>query len=104
MLFSTLMTGQTLQESDAAYSNELIASWYERHNLIDDMNELGYEVDLYATDISDAIASLPRPCAEHPFCETEHRPGGNGIDAGRVCSLYRDAPWILKPFFLVLHR
>ena len=56
------MTGQTLQESDAAYSNELIASWYERHNLIDDMNELGYEVDLYATDISDAIASLPAVC------------------------------------------
>lgn len=96
--FSTLMTGQTLQESDAAYSNELIASWYERHNLIDDMNELGYEVDLYATDISDAIASLPGRVRNIHSARPNIDPVGT-VSTLVKCSLYRDAPWIFKPFF-----
>ena len=60
-------------------------------NLIDDVNELGYEVDLYATDISDAISSLPGRVQNVHSVKPNVDPAG-AVASLVKCSLYRDAP------------
>lgn len=93
---STLLTGRALGPDDASYSTPLIAEWYTQHNLLDDIKEQGWSVDLYATDIYDAIGALPEKVDNVKPLDYE-------IDAPAAlsmlvkCALYRDLPWALKP-------
>ncbi|MDO4443879.1 MAG: sulfatase-like hydrolase/transferase [Slackia sp.] len=95
---STLLTGRTLTSDDASYSTPKIAEWYTEHNLLDDIREQGYEVDVYATDIYDAIGALSEKANNIKPLDFE-------VDALPAvaslvkCSLYRDSPWLLKPAF-----
>lgn len=95
---STFLTGRSLGENDEAYSNELIRSWYTEHNLLDDIGEQGYQVDLYATDIYDAIGALSDKAANvKPLERAIDEPAA--VSMLLRCALYRDAPWALKPWF-----
>lgn len=93
---STLLTGRTLGSDDPSYSTRLIADWYTQHNLLDDIAAQGYSVDLYATDIYDAIGALSEKAGNiKPLtCEID-RPAALAMLV--KCALYRDLPWALKP-------
>lgn len=93
---STLLTGRSLGPDDASYSTCLIADWYTQRNLLDDIAERGYTVDLYATDIYDAIGALEEKVGNiKPLsCEID-RPAALAMLV--KCALYRDLPWALKP-------
>lgn len=93
---STLLTGRTLGPDDASYSTSLIADWYTQHNLLDDIAAQGYRVDLYATDIYDALAALSEKA--HNVHALEYAVDAPAAVAELVkCALYRDLPWAFKP-------
>ena len=93
---STLLTGRSLAADDASYSTRKIADWYTQPNLLDDIAAQGYAVDLYATDIYDAIGALEAKAGNiKPLaCEID-RPAALAMLV--ECALYRDLPWALKP-------
>lgn len=94
-----LLTGKTptFGQSFAEYR----ATMYQESTLLDDMEALGYSIGVYSDSIlqgTDYIAHQTENI--HPLGETE----SNFNDVGAVatlwkCSLYRDAPWMVKPFF-----
>lgn len=95
---ASLLTGQSLDEHDDSFSTSLIIDWYTQHDLIDDINAQGYETDLYATDIHDAIGALSEKVENIKQLENEiDYPSAIAILL--KCSLYRDMPWLLKPPF-----
>lgn len=96
---ASMLTGRTLENSDEAFSNSLIRSWYREDNMLDVIHEQGFESDIFTTDVNngivplvekadnvkkvDFVASIPTAVAEL-----------------WKCSLYRDMPWLLKaPFW-----
>lgn len=93
---SALLTGQTLSQDDESYSTSLIAEWYTQHNLLDDIKAQGYEVDLYATDIYDAIGALSEKAGNIKPIDYEIDPLP-ALASLLKCSLYRDLPWAFKP-------
>lgn len=95
---ASMLTGQIPDENDDAFSVPLIIDWYTQHGLIDDINAQGYETYLYATDIYDAIGALSEKAKN--IKEPEREMNYPSAVAMLVkCSLYRDAPWALKPLF-----
>ena len=95
---ASLLTGQSLDEGDEAFSNSLIIDWYTNRNLIDDINDLGYQTDIYATDIYDAIGALSEKVDNVKPLERSVDPFGTVMTLVKS-SLYRDLPWVLKPPF-----
>lgn len=95
---SAFLTGKSLGPSDEGYSTSVIADWYTQHNLLDDIKGQGYTVDLYATDIYDAIDSLSERVDNiKPLERAIDYPSAVGMLL--KCSMYRDLPWALKPLF-----
>lgn len=95
---STLLTGKSLSESDPSYSTSTIIDWYTQHNLLDDINDLGYQTDLYVTDVYDAIGPLSEKAHNiQPLERTTDPVAGTAMLV--KCALYRDLPWALKPLF-----
>lgn len=95
---SALVTGQSLDDGDEVWDNAKIAEWYSEDNLVDAMGALGYGVNVYATDMPQGTGSLQgrvgnvhRVDLEAPFWPT--------VTELWKCSLYREAPWALKPPF-----
>ncbi|WP_251158653.1 sulfatase-like hydrolase/transferase [Caniella muris] len=95
---SSLVTGQNLDDGDEVWDNAKIAEWYSEENLVDAMRGAGYGVNVYATDMPQGTASLVgrvgnvhRVDLEAPFWPT--------VTELWKCSLYREAPWALKPPF-----
>lgn len=95
---SNILTGQSLDDDDATFSGELVASWYTEHNMLDDIIAQEYQVDIYATDVFDAIGALSERAENIRTIEREV----DSLAAVGVllkCSLYRCLPWALKPPF-----
>ena len=96
---STLLTGQSLTDSDESYSNSLIRSWYSEEGVIDEVNELGYSAGIYSNDTPNGMTALSGKTVNiHSIPSFT----GNFIDTVAIlgkCSLYRDLPWIAKPGF-----
>lgn len=96
---SSLITGQHLDESDAAYGNAKITEWYSGdNNLVDAMGSLGFGVNVYATDLPQGVGPLQgrvgnihRIDFSAPFWPT--------VTELWKCSLYRESPWAAKPPF-----
>lgn len=95
---SSLVTGQYLDGDDASFGSAKIASWYKDDNLVDAMGDLGYGVNVYATDMPQGatalegrVGNIQRVSFETPFWST----------VGQLwkCSLYRQLPWAAKPPF-----
>lgn len=95
---ASMLTGNTLEEDDEAFSTSLIIDWWTQQNLIDDINAQGYETYLYATDIHDAIGALSEKVENirQPEREMDY-PASVAMLV--KCALYRDLPWPLKPPF-----
>lgn len=95
---SSILTGQTLDDDAPAFSSDLIASWYTEHNMLDDIIAQDYQVDIYATDVFDAIGSLSERAENiRPIDKEVDSLAAVGILL--KCSLYRSMPWALKPPF-----
>lgn len=95
---SNILTGRSLDDDDPAFSNELIASWYTEHNMLDDIIAEDYQVDIYATDIFDAIGALSERAENIRSIKREVDPLA-AVGVLLKCSLYRSLPWALKPPF-----
>ncbi|MEG0376073.1 MAG: sulfatase-like hydrolase/transferase [Raoultibacter sp.] len=95
---ASMLTGQTPDESDKTFDTALLIDWYTQRGLIDDINAQGYETYLYATDIYDAIGALSEKVEniKQPEREIDYP---STVAMLVRCSLYRDAPWTLKPLF-----
>ena len=94
----SLITGQSLDGSDAGISNELLNMWVEDYNIIDLMNDNNISIDLYSTQYSAGIDKLKnkvdnfaQDMPSAPFFET--------IKELWRCAFYRDMPWVIKPAF-----
>ncbi len=93
---STLLTGRNLTEQDECYSTGKIIDWYTNRNLLDDVKEQGYSVDLYCTDLHDATEQIGwRADNIHPLDLKVDSVAA--VTMLVKCSLYRDMPWLLKP-------
>lgn len=95
---AALVTGQSLDDGDGAWGHAKVAEWYSEDNLVDAMGSLGYGVNVYATDLTRGTGSLQgrvgnihRVELDAPFWPT--------VAELWKCSLYREAPWALKPPF-----
>lgn len=95
---SSLLTGYSLDDDDEAFSTDLIIDWYTRHNLLDDINAQGYQTDVYASDVYDAIGVLADR-AENIGAPDREIDSWGSVGVLLKCSLYRDLPWLFKPPF-----
>ena len=93
-----LVTGYYLTDEDEAYGSSLIASWYEAENLVDAMKDNGYQVDIYSTDMPQGTSSLQGRVDNIHLLETQPSFWPT-VSALWKMSLYRSAPWALKPPF-----
>lgn len=93
-----LVTGYCLTDEDDAYGTSVISSWYAAENLVDAMKDNGYSVDIYSTDMPQGTSSLQgRADNIHGL---EIQPGfWPTVSSLWKMSLYRSAPWALKPPF-----
>lgn len=93
-----LVTGYCLTDEDDAYGTSVISSWYAAENLVDAMKDNGYSVDIYSTDMPQGTSSLQGRVDN--IHELETQPGfWPTVSSLWKMSLYRSAPWALKPPF-----
>lgn len=93
---STLLTGRGLTEQDEYYSTEKIIDWYTERNLLDDIKDRGYSVDLYCADLHDAIEQIGWRADNIRPLDLKVDPVA-AVTTLVKCSLYRDMPWAVKP-------
>lgn len=90
-----LLTGSLPQDDDTYES--FIAERYERSSFLDEIYEAGFDIGIYSDSVlSDKPAGLASNYLEAETYEINELAL---VEALEKAALYRDLPWVLKPFF-----